>query len=204
MEIRPEILTHPNIPKPLHGLAPRVIFGAKWWNEQRQLAYAKNDYHCMACGVHKSKAKYHQWLEAHENYNIDYKNFTAEIKEITPLCHSCHNFIHSGRLLKLFLDGTIDYNRAFYILDSRMKLLEKNNLKPFFGSRYAYYKLKYIGLTNHDIYNKLIDDGYTMDNLTADADYDKNWSKWKLILNGKAYYSLYENYENWSKNIKKS
>src|SRR6185295_5669264 len=61
--LKPEILCHPHIPKPLHGVAPREIMGDDWWNSERQLVYASTDYHCAACGIHKSQAKKHEWLE---------------------------------------------------------------------------------------------------------------------------------------------
>lgn len=39
MKLKPEILCQPNVPTPLHGMAPRVVFGESWWNMKRQAAY---------------------------------------------------------------------------------------------------------------------------------------------------------------------
>lgn len=105
MKLFPHLLIHPNIPKPLHGLAPRIILGDKWWNETKAKAKARMNNHCWACGVHKSQAKYHQWLEAHECYSIDYSLGKVEYVGTAALCHSCHNYIHDGRMLMLVRKG---------------------------------------------------------------------------------------------------
>jgi hypothetical protein len=102
---RPELLLHPNVPKPLHGMSPRELLGDAWWDTVRQEAYRKAGYRCQACGVGKLDAKYHKWLEAHETYIYDYRTGTATVDEIVALCHSCHNYIHSGRLRALFQAG---------------------------------------------------------------------------------------------------
>ena len=129
MKTRPEILLHPNIPKPMHGLAPRVIMGDAWWNENRQIAYRSTDFHCAACGVHKRDAKYHQWLEAHELYEMDYENGKMIFKELVPLCHSCHNFIHSGRLQVLVDKGEIPESKQRDILKHGKQIIKAAGLK---------------------------------------------------------------------------
>ncbi len=110
MTIRPEILLHPQIPKPLHGIAPRVIKGQAWWDVVRREAYASTDYHCAACGVPKHEALFHHWLEAHELYSYDWEKGWLEMEQIVPLCHACHNYIHKGRMIHML--GRGEMNRA--------------------------------------------------------------------------------------------
>lgn len=110
---RPEILLHPGIPQPLHGLAPRDILGRKWWSKTRQAAYRSTNYHCQACGVHKLRARGPEWLEGHEMYDIDYLLGRAVYVKTVSLCHYCHNYIHSGRLLILLEEGRI--TQATYV-----------------------------------------------------------------------------------------
>jgi hypothetical protein len=119
----PSILQHPNIPKPLHGTAPRVIKGKDWWDTQRQAAYAASDYCCAACGVHKSQAQYHKWLEAHEVYRFDYPNGRAYYLGAVALCHACHNFIHSGRMEMMVRRGEMADSKRQAILKHGKKVL---------------------------------------------------------------------------------
>ena len=129
MILRPEVLLHPNIPKTLHGIAPRKILGDAWWNVERQKAYESTNYHCLACGVHKLKAKYHQWLEAHEIYEYNYPKGRLIFKEIVPLCHACHNSIHTGRMRILVKKGEMTDIKEQEILDHKYNILKINKLK---------------------------------------------------------------------------
>jgi hypothetical protein len=178
---KPEILTHPNIPKPLHGISPRTIMGDNWWNATRQEVYAKYDYHCIACGVHKFDGLGHKWLEAHEFWDINYKTGVCKIKSIEPLCHYCHNFIHSGRLQMIMgVEKTEEEVKA--ILEHGLRILSEHKLKCFPSTllfaqemRCNTYKVKDYSIPNVNI----------------------PWNKWKLVWNGEEYYSKFSSFEEW-------
>ncbi|MEK6881360.1 MAG: hypothetical protein AABY22_17185 [Nanoarchaeota archaeon] len=123
MIVNPAILLHPQIPKTLHGIAPRKIFGDAWWDTERQKAYASTNYHCLACGVHKLKARYHKWLEAHETYLYNYCKGRLIFEEVVPLCHACHNSIHTGRMSKLVENGEMTKIKEQEILDHKSLIL---------------------------------------------------------------------------------
>ena len=190
-ELRPEILTHPNIPKPLHGTAPRVIKGNDWWDYERKKAYRKNNNCCYACGNHKSEDKFHNWLEAHEYYNIDYEMGTVELKEIVALCHSCHSFIHSGRLLGEYQAGNISKEKSLYVLRRGIRICLENNLKPFFM---AYFDL---GIINGYSEEKALE--FSKQKGWYIEESDVPWEQWKMIIDGKEYYSRFKNIEEWEK-----
>lgn len=126
---RPEILLCPQIPDPMHGVAPRVILGKEWWDKTRRLAYESTNFHCIACGVDKYYAKWHKWLEAHEVYDIDYLLGRMTYLETVPLCHFCHNFIHCGRLQALKDKGEISNEKYHAILDHGLNVLTAAGLK---------------------------------------------------------------------------
>ena len=127
--MRPELLLHPNVPKPLHGMSPRELLGDVWWNETRKTVYKNAKDECQCCGVHKQDAKYHKWLEAHETYSYDYKNGVATVTEIVALCHSCHAYIHSGLLQVLWTTGKISNEKYQDILSHGDKIIKESGLK---------------------------------------------------------------------------
>jgi hypothetical protein len=121
--LNPSVLLQGNIPKPMHGLAPRTILGQKWWDRERKLAYKASEFHCVACGVHKTNARYHKWLEGHEQYRIDYLIGRMEYIGAVSLCHFCHNGIHDGRLRMLLERGEIHHAKYAAIIQHRDKVL---------------------------------------------------------------------------------
>lgn len=131
---RPELLTHPNIPRAVHGLNPRTVKGRKWWDRVRREAYAENNGCCWACGQFGP-------MEAHECYNIYYYAGILELREIVALCEDCHSFIHSGRLRMMVRDGKIPRKQAATILITRLMILKDNGLKPFYGTKAVYYNV---------------------------------------------------------------
>lgn len=136
-KINPEILCHPNIPKPLHGVAPRVIAGAEWWDQNRRKAYAEAGYCCEACGVPKEEAKYHQWLEAHEYYVYDYQAGTVTFDHLVALCHSCHNFIHNGRMAMMVEQGKMEEEKYNDIMEHGLKIIKDNGLTAKYSTRHS-------------------------------------------------------------------
>jgi len=133
----PGVLLCPRIPEPLHGVNPRTILGASWWNQTRRDAYKSTLFHCLACGVAKYKIrKGPQWLEGHEIYSIDYLLGRMEYLETVPLCHYCHSYIHSGRLSALFDEGQITHATYAAIIQHGDRVLRKAGLAqplPYVG-----------------------------------------------------------------------
>jgi hypothetical protein len=182
MKTDPSILTHPNIPKPLHGLSPRAVLGQTWWDKQRELAYKSTNYTCLACGTPKTEAEYHKWLEAHEYYHYDYKHAVLRLKKIVPLCHACHNFIHSGRMFILYQKGSMKKQKIVDIIKRGLFILENNNLNAFYGTL--------------EVANEL---GITT-NVKAEPleVYDTEWSDWRMIIKNKVYRTKFKNEEEWA------
>lgn len=129
-QLRPQVLLCPNTPRPMHGVVPRNLLGKAWWDRTRKLAYASTNFHCVACGVHKSQARFRQWLEGHEIYGIDYVKGRLYYLETVPLCHCCHAYIHDGRLQVLLERGKISHAKYAAILQHGDEVLMRAGLNP--------------------------------------------------------------------------
>lgn len=129
-KLGPIILTHPQIPKPLHGVNPRTVLGDAWWELARKSAYERAEFKCECCGVPKHEAKYHQWLEAHEVYDFDYSRGRVTFKYLVALCHSCHQYIHQGRMRMLVSSYKYPQEKYEDIMRHGNALLRKAKLRP--------------------------------------------------------------------------
>ncbi len=190
----PWLLFHPNIPKPLHGLAPRVIKGQQWWNRTKREAKAKLGQHCWACGVHKYDAKYHQWLEAHECYSINYGKGEVKYVGTCALCHACHNYIHDGRMQMIV--GSPDFSHQKYvdiIEHGETVLREWFKLK---GWQWKGYKKAYQPFSlYYDLYPHLpqFSDKIKWVEGVGEAE----WNDYHLIVDRKRYEAKHKSYEDW-------
>ena len=181
MKLRPELLQHPVIPPPLHGLAPRTVLGQKWWDATRKEAYAKNNDCCWACGIHKSESWYRKYLEAHESYTIDYDNQIVTLNEIVGLCHSCHNFIHIGRLISQYMQRNVSRNYVMNVLDWGVRVLGNAGLKPNATQGYHWLRLAK-GFSSEQAANYILEKDLVRDKFTPGE-----WDNWRLIVDGNVY-----------------
>lgn len=170
----PSILVQPNIPIPLHGVNPRSVLGKGWWDRVRQSAYVMYSYRCWACDVHKSRALFHTWLEAHEVYDYRWEKHLLVFKEIVALCHACHNFIHSGRLRAMYENDEISLAKYQVILAHGKRVLGQAGLRPFNA-----YPVSFV------------------------AEYESahfaDWSLWRMDINGKLYPPKFRDRREWEK-----
>ena len=195
MNLKPEVLRHPNIPKPLHGLSPRAVKGKEWWDVTRKEVYAKQGYRCIACGVHKRDAKYHNWIEAHESYTIDYSVGCMEVKEIVGLCHSCHGFIHCGRLQMIWHKGEISSSKYFDVMQHGFRVLRGANLKPNAVQAVSY--CSSLEMAGKAVPDELGKAAMKIQDLEEIEYIQQDWTKWHMILEGQKYYSKFRNQREW-------
>lgn len=197
----PSLLTMPNIPKPLHSLAPRIIEGQSKWNVMRTQCYMKADYTCQACGKYLGAGK----CEAHELYSIDWKQQRSKFERCVCLCHDCHTFIHSGRSFTMYKNGD-KYCNNIYLQKIAKKAFELvssyNNTQPIeeklwlYGTIIEWLKDPKLGRWLQpmiDHYNLML---YGPKNAYEDK---AHWSKWRLQYKDKLYEPKYNDAKEWDK-----
>lgn len=168
--------------------------GDSKWNAIRKDAYARHGFRCFACGVAKAQAAFHKWLEAHEDYTIDYQKGRVEIREIVALCHACHNFIHSGRMFALAsnADESMPIMKVWEILRHGFRVLTHAGCKlnPF-AVQVALQLAEVSAPPDWADTAKL---RRRLEPLPASS---VPWAAWRLIFDGVEYKPLWPTYEAW-------
>lgn len=182
MLLRPNILLAPTLSPPLNTLSPKELLGDKWWTEQRKQACSLSADCCWTCGVHKDKSWYRKYLEGHELYKIDYENFIIELLEVVVLCHSCHNFIHIGRLISNYRDGIIKESYLSDVLNWGVRTLSNAGLAPY-SKQALYWLIFQREYTFEDALTYVKSKGLIEERTIIDP----NWTDWKMIINNQEY-----------------
>jgi hypothetical protein len=188
MKLFPHLLLYPNIPKPLHGLAPRTILGNSWWNKTKAVAKARMNDHCWTCGVHKSKAEYHKWIEAHECYSINYSTGCVEYVGTSALCHACHNYIHDGRMLSLVTKGEMPGGKYRDIINHGNRLIH-----DWLGSKVTLKTPMFPSLLSDELLELASSHSNKLKWIPGDCE----WEDYHLIIDGIRYERKFETFESW-------
>jgi hypothetical protein len=223
------ILSMPNVPHPLHSLAPRTILGTTTWNHMRNRCYFEANYTCEACGA-KVKTEYydngavhHQYhddgtiakrnLHAHELYSYDYNKGVARFERCVALCECCHvRFIHSGRMLTMYKQGDplTTADRVLEGLEHGFKQIKKYNDEHKGGEKLRVYYAVIDYVDDPVIGEKVWDliDKYNVEFYMPDGEmYPKGvpvWGGWKLVIGNKEYNSPFNSQKEWEEAMEKN
>lgn len=202
-DLRP-LIAMPNIPKPLHGVAPRTLLGATTWNHMRKSSYARANDTCEICGDKPENLRHRH---GHEVYEIDYEKGIAKFVRVFCICSLDHlACIHTGRAITLYKQGNPLYPKEF-LLEGAEKafktIYEYNQDHPEANLRAYATFLEYLKQDElrgpMDELIKKYNIKFYMENTRKMA----KWGDWKLIIGNKEYKTPYEDEEAWEEAMRK-
>lgn len=202
------VLGMPNIPKPLHGhgCQPRTIVGAKIWDQMRRKCYENAGYKCEICGYeHQFPADLH----AHEVFSVDYEKGESKFERLICLCKQCHlDFIHSGRALTLYKNGSPLYSKEKLLAGAEhgFKLISDYNKTHkrkirVFSSMLDYCKQPELKEPMENLIKKYNIEFYSPISVKKGA---AEWGEWKMLYKGREYKTPYADESEWAKAMEKN
>ena len=197
------LITMPNVPRPLHGkgMQPRTIFGNSTWDFLRKKAYYNAGYKCEICGCEPKKGDLH----AHELFSYDYNKQTGTFERIVAICRTCHDGIHSGRLITMFKNGNPLYPKSYVlrVTENCFKLVHDYN-KEHEDEPLRVYSTYLEFLKHPELYSdmmKLIDK-YGIKFYEENVPKHKRWKGWKVVVGKNTYESPYTKQSEWEEAMK--
>lgn len=205
------LLTMPNVPHPLHGLAPRTIIGTTEWNKMRKACYEEHEDTCEICGQklsgsRKSDLPLHN---AHEVYDYDYETYTATFVRPVCICPRCHNFIHSGRAITCYQNHTPLWTKEAMLdlAEHGFKLISEWNKQHPDDEPLKVFEAVESWLEEPSLEGELkaLVKQYGIDfYYVPRTDRKSDWKRWKLVYDGVEYYSPYKNQREWQRAMDKN
>ena len=198
------ILEMPNIPAPLHQLAPRTVMGKGLWDRARKRCYFEAGYKCQACGKELGRGE----CDAHELYDINYITGESKLSRLVCLCHPCHRQgIHSGRALTMFKKGNPLMSKKMVLegAENLFRLMHEYNLKHKKNPLRAYYTFidyaKWPPIQDEMI---ALIKKYDIKFYREDTRRMAEWCKWSLLFGGKRYMTPYASKQEWEEAMAKN
>lgn len=200
-----QLITMPNVPRPLHGkgMQPRTIFGKSTWDFMRKSAYYNAGYKCEICGREPEKGDLH----AHELFSYDYDKQTGKFERVVAICRTCHDGIHSGRLITMFKNKNPLYPKSYVlrVVENCFSLVHKYNLEHKDEPLRVYGTyLEYVDIPElRDEMLSLIKK-YDIKFYEEDVPKHKRWKGWKVIVGKNTYNSPYKSQGDWQEAMKEA
>lgn len=199
------LITMPNVPRPLHGqgMQPRTIFGKTAWDFMRKGAYYNAGYKCEICGREPKKGDLH----AHELFSYDYAKQTGKFERVVAICRTCHDGIHSGRLITMFKNNNPLYPKSYVlkVAENCFSLVHSYNLEhkdePL--RVYATY-LEYLDVPQLRNEMLALIKKYDIKFYEEDVPKYKRWKGWKVIVGSNTYESPYKSQGEWQEAMQKA
>lgn len=194
------ILVMPNIPRALHGpgLQPRTIYGKTTWDFMRRKAYLNAGYKCEICGCDPPRRGD---LHSHELFSYDYLKQEGTFERCVAICRTCHDFIHSGRLMSMYRRGNPLYPKKYVlrVAEHGFKLVnEYNKTHPENQKRiYASWVDGLRGDLKEELYAlfKKYDVKFFIENVPK----SKRWRGWHVIVGTRRIESPYKSQSDWER-----
>lgn len=196
------IIAMPNVPAPLHAVAPRTVLGNSTWTHMRKKCYFDADYKSLISGIDLDGSTTDLKCNAHELYSYDYVHGIAYFER--PVCISPieHNFIHSGRMLTMYKKGNPLMPKSYLL-----KVVE-NGFKTIHDWNVAHPKSRplraYATLVDYartpgisEEIRELIDE-YDIKFYKEDDKIMAKWQDWRLKIGKLEYKTPYKDRKAWA------
>ena len=198
------LLTMPNVPRPLHGMAPRTILGSEKWNEMRLNAYLQAKYRCEICDKTFQQNEPFKLPDhsVHELFSYDYEKGIGKFIRCVSLCQDCHDFIHSGRMLTLYKERNNLYprERVLRIVEDRFKMISEYNARNSDEIRLYFTFVKYArdDIPMIDFFSDVRSyiEKYKI-KFYEEPKHIPKTENWKMIIEEREYPTIYSDYKDW-------